>query len=130
MNDLDDDEDEDERKPAARPSCTNVRSPSTESISSQQRRMKSTTNDSDFSIPPNGDINDDDTAVQSVAGEIPFLITHWLTGYSRSSCTKHAGANDESPTTSNTSSLLSSTEAQNAAIKPANKGDVFRLKQA
>jgi hypothetical protein len=119
-NDLnDDDDDEDERKPAARPtSNTTVRSPSSDAISLQQPRLKSTTNDNDLSIPPNGDsVDDGGNVVQSVIGEIPFLITHWLTGYSRSSGGTVSVAEDDPPP----ASPRLSHEARNAAMKQIQK---------
>jgi hypothetical protein len=115
MNDWDDDNDEDERKPAARPSdsARNVGSPSTESLVSRQLGLNSTTIDNDFR---DIDKTDDENLVQSVIGEIPFLITHWLNGYSQNGCSiPYIGDDDPSP-----ASLLS-TEARKAALKQIQK---------
>ena len=126
MNDMDDDDDgEDARKPAARPT-TSMRSPSTaESISSPQYGRTSTMDGNHLSIPPNeGIINDDDddsSVIQSVAGEIPFLITHWLAGYTQRDGTAHDTCDAVSSCTDTTTSSLLSNEARIAAIKQIQK---------
>ena len=78
-----------------------------------------------LSIPPNeGIINDDDddsSVIQSVAGEIPFLITHWLAGYTQRDGTAHDTCDAVSSCTDTTTSSLLSNEARIAAIKQIQK---------
>ena len=120
MNDMDDDDGEEARKPAARPTTSTA-----ESISSPQYGRTSTMDGNHLSIPPNeGIINDDDddsSVIQSVAGEIPFLITHWLAGYTQRDGTAHDMCGAVSSCTDNTTSSLLSNEARIAAIKQIQK---------
>jgi hypothetical protein len=125
MSDLTNIEEEDERKPAARPTANNVKNLSTQSISSQQLRLM----DHDLNAPPNRAIDDDDhddnddvdNMVQALAGEIPFLIMHWLNGYSRTGATNHDAEDDSLRTSQNTASSQLSTEARNAAMRQIQK---------
>ena len=74
MNEFEEDDSDDARKPAARPS------PVATTIS---KLSPPTThnNDNDPSVLEETADTNDITVMQSVTGEIPFLITHWLSGY-------------------------------------------------
>jgi hypothetical protein len=125
MNDSDDDEEEDARKPAARPN-TNVKSPSMESVASPPpdrwtSTTGSTTRSNDLLTLPHDENADNINVIQSIPGEIPFLITHWLTGYfqnryNRSDINDCASTSGSSITTS-----LQSNEARNAAMNQIQK---------
>ena len=135
MNDLEGSDEEDARKPAARPrTCTtgnNVTSPfNLESIASPtlEDRLTNTTHSNDRMMQPKDEINNGDdtssTVIQSVAGELPFLITHWLSGYSQTSrCHNNNNINDAgAPMDSGTvNTSLRSDAAQNAAMKQIHK---------
>jgi hypothetical protein len=88
MNEFEEDDSDDARKPAARPS------PIATTIS---KSSPSTThdNDNDPSVLEESADTNDIPVMQSVTGEIPFLVTHWLSGYPYAATTARVHHDDD-----------------------------------